>query len=244
MKLRYLTLVFIFLVYVSAAFACDINLFAIISGSSVEDEFASEMNALSEAVHELGTAYKYRKTGLKKLDKLMNLWLDFSARFRQFPPEWAARDNEWHNRIAHLSTIIGKIRSNLIDNSEQAHRFMLKFSRQLPQLYREMPMNKRTSILLALTLCFDQIWDAYYDKDLNSFRARITELSHKHLQLERLLNDLYQNDLQDFDAHINNLRRRASQINVFKTITIEMIITSTEDKFIQINEKISQETAP
>lgn len=244
MKLRHLALVLIFFAHVPTAFACDINLFAIISGSSVENEFATEMNILSEAIHELGTTYKYPEAGLKQLDKLMGLWLKFSARFSQFPPEWASRDTEWHNRIGHLSTIIGKIRANLIDNSEEAHRFMLKFSRQLPQLYREMPMDELTSILLAFTLCFDRTWDAYYDKELGSFRARITELSHKHSRLEELLNETYQNDLQNLKAQIEKLRRRASQINVFKTITIEMVITSTEDKFIQINEKISQQNTP
>jgi len=239
--MRLVKIVFIsFFLGIAPLMACDVNLFSIISGVSINDAFSEKMNGLASAIKSLGDNYTNDKKSQEKLNILMNSWLGFSSAFSQFPPEWARNDQEWPKKIVELGNIIGDIRRHLGKDNENAHRAMLKFSRRLPQLYQHMPMDDKARLLLEFTACFDRIWDAYYTQDHDLLKSGATELVNKCKELRHMLKDSYKTDIDMLDKFIERLRASSTQINAFKTTTLQFFIIDAEGQFVLMNEKFSK----
>ncbi len=221
--------------------ACDVNLFAIISGTSKQDTFTEKMSSLAAAIKSLGENYKNPEKSHEKLTDLMNSWVDFSSIFGQFPPEWAKKDETWSKKISELGNVIGIIRRNLGSDDDKAHVAMLKFSRRLPQLYERMPMDEKAAILLKFTACFDSLWDAFYSQDLSLLKTGVSELKEQSDRLRPLLQEKLSKDQALLEEFIEQLRIMSTQINAFKTVTLEMVLINAEGQFVIINDKISKE---
>lgn len=224
----------------TSLWACDVNLFSIISGISKSDAFSEKMNELAAAINTLGNNYTNEQKSQVELNKLMSSWVEFSSAFSQFPPEWARNDTEWTKKTAELGNIIGDIRRNLGKDNVKAHRAMLKFSRRLPQLYQHMPMDEKASLLLKFTDCFDRIWDAFYAQDREMFKAATSELKENSSKLRAMLKDSYARDMDFLERFSEQLRVSATQINVFQTSTLEFSIIDAEGQFVLMNRKFSQ----
>lgn len=240
--MRFFKLVIIIaLLTVQPLYACDVNLFAIISGTSKQDAFTDKMNGLALAIKNLGDNYKNPEKSHEMLKNLMNSWIDFSSNFGQFPPEWAQKDENWSKKISELGHVIGNIRKNLGSEDDKAHAAMLKFSRRLPQLYENMPMDEKAKTLLAFTACFDRLWDAFYAQDLALLKAGVSELKEKCNKLRPLLHESLSKDMALLEEFTEQLRIMSTQINAFKTVTLQMVLISAEGQFVVMNDRISRQ---
>lgn len=226
----------------SPALACDVNLFAIISGVSKHDAFSESMNGLATAIKSLGDSYTNKTAGERELNELMNLWVKFSSSFAQFPPQWANDDPDWQKKFVDLGNIIGEIRRYIQTDKDKAHINMLRFSRRLPQLYVHMPMSEQAKILLQFTACFDNIWEAFYAQDLAALRIYSNELKDKCKFLEPLVPDKHGADVKVLAEYAEQLRIISTQINAFKTVTLQMIIINAEGQFVVLNGRISNDS--
>lgn len=239
MKKVFILLVFVFIAC-STTFACDVNLFTIISGVSKDDSFALGMEKLVQKLRMLGEGYESSDLAGPRLTELMSEWLDFSNKFSMFPPEWARKDKNWQKKFTELASLIGLIRQNLAGDAEKSHAAMLKFSRKLPQLYELMPMSERARILMEITACFDTLWDSYYEKDkdkLKSAAPQLLELCQQLLpQLEKKKDISELENLQEFAEQI---RISSTQVNVFNTRILHMVLLNAEAQYVRLNEQLS-----
>jgi hypothetical protein len=220
--------------------ACDVNLFAIISGIDRHDDFTGDINSLAAAVKSLGDSYQDSRSAETRLQQLMQQWVRVSGKFSQFPPDWGKNDPQWQKKFATLGSIIGEIRRWLGKNNELAHSRMLKFSRLLPQLYEFMPMSEQAKVLLKITANFDRIWDAYFDRNQDIMHAQTLELQKLCGQLNESIMSEVRPELPNLTRQVEQLRISTGQINAFKTRTLPLILAAAEGEFVALNARLSQ----
>ncbi len=222
---------------------CDVNLFAIISGTSRHDAFGEAVIKLVQKDQNLGSNYLDEVKSPQLLADLMRQWVEFSTAFAVFPPEWARNDKNWLAKFNDLGAIIGRIRSLLPSDPERAHNEMLKFSRRLSLLYELMPMSERSRLLLSFTACFDALWTAFFAQNHADLRHHCDDLLQKCARLAEMVDEETAAAVRVMTDRAVQLRVAARQINAFKTMTLRLNLAGTEGEFIRINEKLSAEIA-
>ncbi|MDD3147323.1 MAG: hypothetical protein PHD82_08480 [Candidatus Riflebacteria bacterium] len=238
---------FISLIIMSPTSACDVNLFAIISGSNNNDTFSEDMKKLAMVTKDMGLNVANHKKAQEMLQDLMNRWLAFSNSFSQTPPDWAKADKEWQKKFSLLADIIGQIRRNLVTDALKAHAMMLKFSRRLPQLYITMPMEPQAKGLLGLAESFDLVWDAFFAKNAEELKLQVAELKKRCLDFQKIVAEEYRPDARLLHEYVEQLRIMTRKPDVFANDKLEPLITAAEANYVLMNEHISgnkSETAP
>lgn len=219
--------------------ACDVNLFAIIAGSTKHDAFSESTTRLGIAIKELGENFTFADKAEPLLNQLMNRWVEFSSSFSQFPPDWGKKDPAWKAKFADLGAIIGEIRRDLTSDKITAHAKMLKFSRRLAWLYEFMPMTDQARLLLEFTHYFDGLWAAYYSKDLDLLKKHANDLQVGCKALYVMLSDEDKKLATNLLATAEQVRVMSTQINAFKTVTLEPTLSAAEGEFVALNAKLS-----
>lgn len=219
--------------------ACDVNLFAIMAGSTKQDAFSESTTRLAQAVKDLGDNYMFADQAEPLLNNLMTRWVEFSGSFNQFPPDWGKSDPNWNSKFTDLGSIIGEVRRQLASDTVRAHAEMLKFSRRLPWLYEFMPMSDRARLLLEFTRVFDGLWQAFYAQDLGKLKQYALELGARSSELQAMLADSEKELAVVLAERAEQVRVMSTQLNAFKTMTLQMTLSAAEAEFVSLNEKLS-----
>lgn len=242
--MRLLLLLVLLVTVTLPASACDVNLFAIIAGTTKQDAFSGAITHLAESVKALGDKFTDEKDAQQQLVKFMSRWVEFSNSFNQFPPEWARQDPLWKEKFSDLGVIIGEIRRQLIADKVAAHDAMLKFSRRLSWLYEYMPKSERAQLLLQFTRCFDGLWAALPEQSLAELKIHAADLVSKCKILETMVEKDEKYLAANLASFAEQLRVISTQINAFKTKTLRMTLSAAEGEFITLNEKLSAAMKP
>lgn len=232
-------LIFTLLFSVSPAQACDVNLFAIITGASRQDAFSEGVNKLAVAIKNLGQNATNPTIATEKLHELMSKWMSFSGSFGQMPPDWAKGDTEWQKKFGQLTDIIGQIRIHLVSDAPKAHALMLKFSRCLPQLYSNMTMEPQARALLEFTACFDLLWDAFYAQNLEQLRVHVGDLKQKCLAFQKIVAEQHQPDARVLHEYAERLRIMTNKSDALANQRLQMLLSTVEGHYVLMNEHIS-----
>ena len=226
------------------AFACDLNLFAIMAGTSKQDEFTAAITRLAVAIKVLGEQYLDEKLAERRLVEFMSCWVEFAASFSQFPPEWGGKDSQWQAKFSELGRIIGEIRLKMKVDRHAAHDEMLKFSRRLSWLYECMPMGERPRLLLEFTRCFDGLWSACSSRNRADLLEQSAELTRLSDRLTKMLADTESELVKIIGSRAEQLSELSTRENVFESMTLRMTLSAAEAEFASLNEKLSAAMKP
>ncbi|HNX76756.1 MAG TPA: hypothetical protein PLM07_05960 [Candidatus Rifleibacterium sp.] len=226
------------------ALACDLNLFAIMAGTSKQDEFAAAITRLAVAIKLLGEQYLDEKLAERRLVEFMSCWVDFAASFSQFPPEWGGKDPRWQAKFSELGRIIGEIRQKLKADRHSAHDEMLKFSRRLSWLYECKPMGEQPRLLLEFTRCFDRLWSASAEKNRADLIEQSAELKRLGERLNKMLANTEIELTKIIGSRAEQLIELSTRENVFESMTLRMTLSAAEAEFASLNEKLSAAMKP
>ncbi len=224
--------------------ACDVNLFAIIAGTTKQDAFNESVTNVARTVKELGDGYLDERIADKLLVNFMNSWVDFSSSFSQYPPDWGRNDPEWQAKFSELGRIIGEIRRRQVSDKPGAHEEMLKFSRRLSWLYEYMPMSGRERLLLEFTRCFDHLWEAFFAQNLDALKSNATEMIDMCSRLNSMVSAEDREKPQNISSWAAQIRDLAENPDVFKKSTLRMTLSLSEAEFINLNKRLSAALKP
>ncbi len=219
--------------------ACDVNLFAVMAGTTKQDAFTEAITQLAQSVKNLDEKVTDQNALQKPLVDLMNRWLEFANSFNQFPPEWGRNDPDWKHKFSDLGMIIGQIRRQIGKDKVAVHDSMLRFSRRLTFLYEYMPMGDQQRLLLEFTRCFDGLWNAFSAQDRDGLKLYVARLKEGCEKLHGLISDKEREHALNLAALAERLRVMSTQINAFQTVTLRMTLSAAEAEFVSLNEKLS-----
>ncbi len=242
--MRLLILLVMAISWVMPLCACDVNLFAIIAGTTRQDAFNESITRVARSVKELGDGYSDNDAAEKLLLAFMNSWVDFSSSFSQHPPDWGKDDSEWQAKFSELGRIIGEIRRRLVTDQIGAHEEMLKFSRRLSGLYEYMPMSDRERLLLEFTSCFDHLWEAFFAQNLDGLKSHATAMIGLCSRLENMVSAEDREKPKNISKWSGQIRDLAGQPDVFKNSTLRMTLSLSEAEFINLNKRLSAALKP
>ncbi len=241
--MRFLLLLFILLGSIPVA-ACDVNLFAIMAGTTKQDAFSEAITGLAKAVKALNDRVIDKKFVEKSTVEFMNQWLAFANSFHLFPPEWGRKDPAWSDKFRDLGMIIGEIRRQLGNDQVLAHDSMLRFSRRLSLLYEYMPMDDRSRLLLQFTRCFDGLWEAFFARNQALLKLHAAEFKSNCEKLNSLIGGQEREQVITLADWAEKVRVMSTQINAFQTVTLRMTLSGAEAEFVSLNAKLSAALKP
>ena len=224
-------------------YACDVNLFSLIAGNTKEKSFIEASTRLAVLSQNLNENIKTPEAS-KKLENLMNEWMNFSNTYLVFPPEWGKSDDKWKNKFNDLAQTLGEIRKNLGNNYPKTHKAIMKFSRRLSRLYEKMPNTSESSLLLDFTYGVDDLWIGFDNKDLDGIRKVVENLNSKYVLLNNTFKD------RDKSGHIKNIEGRLDFLTEysepnkkFDAFSISILINLLENDLAKLNEELSASLA-
>lgn len=237
--MRFLMLLLILASCAMPVAACDVNLFAIMAGTTKQDAFSQATIQLVQSIKTLDNSFSDQVVLQKTLLDFMNRWVEFANSFNQFPPEWGRQDPNWQSKFSDLGTIIGEIRRKMVSDRLGVHDEMLKFSRRLSLLYEYMPMSDQARLLLEFTRSFDHLWGAFFAKNRELLKLHVAELQRNCEKLHAVIDEPDREKTTKLVELAERLRAMSTQINAFQTVTLRMTLIAAEGEFINLNEKLS-----
>lgn len=246
---KFLIVFCLLLICLPPANACDVSLFALVSGNSPNKAFAEKLTSLVGLARAVANNSENRETLPGHLQQLMTGWMEFSNTYQINPPEWAKKDAAWQDKLNKQANLIGSIRKNLASqepDQAKTHRELQKFTRQLTRLYDSMEMDELSRLLLDISMHIDHVWDAWWNQN----SARLVEATATFsAECEKLLGKLDKESAKSFKdlAHrAGELHKMAGRTDVFAGKSFEFMLNMTENDFARFNdtrkEKSSEKT--
>lgn len=215
--------------------ACDVNLFALISGSSDFDEFAQATGEIAASLKDIGQNFPDQTKARPLIKKLMDKWISYSTRFAYNPPDWAKEDKNWLKKMRNLADLIGAIQKNYLTNQRQAHIEVLAFSRRLTYLFEKKPLNPMNHFLLSFPQTFDELWQHYYDQNLEPFKESCRKLLKLCMVLPDYVPAKARRSCREFIYSAEELVRLAKSHQPFNSTTLYQGLTFSEQEFSELN---------
>lgn len=236
-KLIILTVVVCYIA-VPCCFACDTNLFSIIAGDSKETAFIEASTKLAVAAKNLNENAR-KPEASKKLEELMNNWLEFSNKYVVFPPEWGKNDEKWKEKFSDLARILGEIRKYLGVDYFKAHSEILRFSRRISKLYEKMPRSKEASLLLDLTYAIDELWLFVEKEDAKGVNILAKSLAESNKALREAYFKNHQDKIEDIEYRVSMLIKYSEDTANFANFQIRVLTQKLEDDLTELDNEIS-----
>jgi len=233
-------LILLFMLNSSQLAGCDVNIFALFSGTSSNDEFSRRTTEIAKLLQNLGQNFSDSEKSGQIIRQLMQKWIEFSNSYGQFPPEWAKADTRWQAKFADLADIIGSMQKNHVSDPRQTHIDAIKFSRRLSYLYEYMPMSRLARFLMHFPADFDSLWTSYYDQNESLLRSAAREILKNTESLPDQLPDEMRSITRNFVFTVEELHRIASSEQPFKTATLYLSLSAAETEFAAINQKLTE----
>ena len=224
-------------------YACDVNLFSLIAGNTKEKSFIEATTQLAVLSKNLNENIKSPDAS-KKLENLMNQWMNFTNTYLVFPPEWGKTDEKWKIKFDDLAMTLGEIRKNIGKDYPKTHKAIMKFSRRLSRLYEKMPNTSESSLLLDFTYGVDDLWISFDNKDLGGIRKVVENLNSKYVLLKKTFKD------KDKSGHIKNIEGRLDFLTEYSEpnknldgFAVSVLINLLENDLAKLNEELSASLA-
>ena len=193
----------------SLAVACDVNLIAMFTGEKPEDVFLQMVLRLARDTRALGQSFNNREETNKLLKQLMVRWVEFDNKYSQSPPLWAKNDAKWQSKLKAMADIIGCIQKDYRQNNfSSVHRQILSLSRRLANLFSALPMAPDHRMLLGFSQNFENLWEAFYEKDRHLFGQAVASLSSEVNGFRTRISSERRNVTDDFFARVEKLKLR------------------------------------
>ena len=231
------------LLSVIKVYACDVNLFSLIAGNTKEKSFIEATTQLAVSSKNLNENIKSPDAS-KKLENLMNQWMNFTNTYLVFPPEWGKTDEKWKDKFDDLAQTLGEIRKNIGKDYPKTHKAIMKFSRRLSKLYEKMPNTSESSLLLDFTYGVDDLWVSFENKDLDGIRKIVENLNSKYVLLNKTFKD------RDKSGHIKNIEGRLDFLKEYSEpnknlegFAVSVLINLLENDLAKLNEELSASLA-
>lgn len=237
-----------FILVLPQLFSCDVNIFSLVSGTSKSDEFSRKTSELAAFVQNFGQNLSDKEKGPLMMQKLMKKWIDFSGSYDQFPPEWAKNDENWRKKLNDLTDIIGSINKTYVADSGKAHADTMKFSRRLTFLYEYMPMSRFARFMLSFPGTIDQLWSAYYEKNVEQLRANGAMILKSSAALpDQLPQDSSENVralAKNFASTVEDLHSFIDTGKPFDGLALNIKLTKVEEGFAEISKELNKPLVP
>jgi len=228
----------------SQLIACDVNIFALFSGSSQNDEFSRKTTEIAQVLQNLGKNFSNSEKSAPIIKQLMQKWIAFSNSYSQFPPEWAKPDPRWRDKFSDLANITGEIHKNHVNDPMQTHIDAIKLSRRMSFLYEYMPMSELARFLMKFPASFDLLWTSYYAQN----NELLTTSAERILKYSENLPDQLPSEMRsltrDFIFSVEELHRIARSDRPFNSTTLYLSLSAAETKFSEINQKLADRPEP
>lgn len=247
-KISVLALALCFILVIPQLYSCDVNIFSLVSGTSKSDEFCRKTSEIAELVQNFGQNLSVKEKGPLMMEKLMKKWIDFSGSYDQFPPEWAKNDENWRKKLNDLTDIIGSMNKMYVADSGKAHADTMKFSRRLTFLFEHMPMSRFAKFMLSFPGSIDQLWSAYYEKNLEHLRANDAMILKSSAaladQLPENSSEKVRNLAKIFASSVEDLHRLIDSGKPLEGLALNIKLTKVEEEFAEISKELNKPLVP
>ena len=242
-NINIILVLFFVLMSVIKVYACDVNLFSLIAGNTKEKSFIEATTKLAVLSKDLNEGVKSPDAS-KKLENLMNQWMNFSNTYLVFPPEWGKADEKWQSKFNDLAQTLGEIRKNITQDYSKTHKAIMKFSRRLSRLYEKMPNTPESSLLLDFTYGVDDLWISFDNKDLSGIRKIVEMLDSKFILLNNTFKERAKSgQISNIEGRLDFLLEYTKPTKNFDGFAIGTLINLLENDLAKLNEELSASLA-
>jgi len=124
------------------------------------------------------------------VQSVIEKWMQLSNRYSFSPPEEAAGDEKWPDRIKTVGMQIGAIRKQILQgNHMQAHDLVLALQGTLGTFFEGVTLPKNQRLFLKISGAFSRIKSNIGQRHLPVLQKEISDLRKDVLEFEPLLND-------------------------------------------------------
>lgn len=243
---KFLIVVCLLLICLSPANACDVSLFALVSGNSPNKAFAEKLTSLVGRARAVANNSENHETLPTHLQQLMSGWIEFSNTYQINPPEWAKKDAAWKDKLNEQADLIGSIRKNLASqepDQAKAHRELQKFTRQLTRLYESLEMDELSRLLLDISMHIDHVWDAWWAQNGAGLIETTATFSAACQKLSEKLDEKSAKTFEDLAHRAGELHKMAAKPDVFAGKSFEFMLNMTENDFARFNDARKEKSA-